>query len=396
MPGRSAVIFVPDDAKTPLPLMLYPIMGTPLLTWLVWSLGLSGVKRFFLVCPDAYLEQAKACFPPDAGLAASRDHADLLRVFLSAAGDNEEEIDVVTGPAVYLPPTFSSDPAREGEPVGACICHVSRQTLLDALDDEFLFSQFLLDNASAYTSRDGMFSVSKPVDLARWAAPLRHLRLAQLIRDGVEIWDWDNCYVDPAAKVGAGTVLMPGTIIRGPSRIGYGCILGPNAFIENSAVGNHCTINASHVCRAKIANAVDVGPYAHIRPDSVLDPGVKIGNFVEVKKSHIGADTWASHLSYIGDSEVGKHCNLGCGTVTVNFDRVKKHQTVIDDRAFVGCNSSLIAPVKVGAGAYIAAGSVITNDVPPDALAISRPNQSVKKEWAVKHKTVNSNEHKER
>lgn len=393
MAGRSAVIFVPDDtAKTgqSYPLMLQRVMGTPLLTWLVQSLELAGIRRFFLVCQDQYQAEAKKCFPQDAVLTTTRDNnpADLLHVFLSTADENEQEVDVVTGPAIYIPAAavLCDDAGNEENPIGACVCHVSRSALMDALDDTFSFSQFLMDHASAYTSLDGMFSVSSVEDFADWIPILKRMRLLQLARDGVEIWDYDNCYVDLAATIGLGTVLMPGTIIRGKTKIGYGCIIGPNAFIENATIGNHVTVNASHVYGAKIGNAVDIGPYAHIRPGTVLEQHTKIGNFVEVKNSRVGQGTWASHLSYIGDSEVGKNCNLGCSTVTVNYDRVKKHRTTIGDNAFIGCNSSLIAPVTIGAGAYIGAGSTITDDVPPDALGIARARQAIKKDWASKHK----------
>ena len=145
-------------------------------------------------------------------------------------------------------------------------------------------------------------------------------------------------------------------------------------------------MNASQIYGSKVAADCNIGPYAHIRPETTIDRGVKIGNFVEVKNSHIGENTWASHLSYIGDAELGARCNLGCGTVTVNFDRVDKYKTTVGDDAFIGCHSALIAPVTIGNGAYIAAGTTVTDDVPDQALAISRTRQSNKKDWAAKHK----------
>ena len=207
-----------------------------------------------------------------------------------------------------------------------------------------------------------------------------------LIRSGVEIWDLQNTYVEPGIPVGIGTTLLPGTILQGATTVGYGCTIGPNTSLVNTKVGNHSTVEQSKAEDAQIGSHVQVGPFAHLRPGTVLEARTKAGAFVELKNTVLGTGTQAAHLSYLGDAAVGEGVNIGCGTVTANFDRVEKHQTVIEKEAFIGCNSTLIAPVTVGQGAYIGAGSVITEDIPAQALGIGRAKQQNKKEWALRNK----------
>jgi bifunctional UDP-N-acetylglucosamine pyrophosphorylase/glucosamine-1-phosphate N-acetyltransferase len=210
--------------------------------------------------------------------------------------------------------------------------------------------------------------------------------LQRLLDGGVEIVDTNNCYVDPRVKIGAGTVLLPGTILRGNTTIGKNCTIGPNTMLTDCTVGDETTVNASQGTDSRIGSHTNVGPFAYLRPNSEVGDHVKVGDFVEIKNSVIGNGTKISHLTYVGDSDVGKDVNFGCGTVTVNYDRAEKHRTVIGDGCFIGCNSNLVAPVTLGDGAYTAAGSTITDDVPGNALAIARARQTVKKDWAASHK----------
>lgn len=162
--------------------------------------------------------------------------------------------------------------------------------------------------------------------------------------------------------------------------------LYPNSHIQNSRIGNRTTVHSSVVRESVIGEDTAVGAFAHIRPDSDLGDRVKIGNFVEVKKTKIDNGSKVSHLSYLGDAEVGTEVNIGCGTITVNYDGKNKFKTVIEDNAFVGCNSNLVAPVTVGKGSYVAAGSTITKDIPADALAIARSRQENKDNYVTKLK----------
>ena len=201
------------------------------------------------------------------------------------------------------------------------------------------------------------------------------------MRNGVTIVDPLNTYIGVDVEIGSDTIIYPGTMLMGHTIIGEDCEIGPSTQIENCQVGSETVIRQSVAHDSEIGAAVKIGPFAHIRPQSQIDDEVKIGNFVEIKKAKFGKGSKASHLSYIGDAEVGKDVNLGCGSITVNYDGKNKYLTKIEDGVFVGCNSNLVAPVTIGEGAYIAAGSTITDDVPGNALSIARARQVNKENY---------------
>ncbi|WP_420977327.1 bifunctional UDP-N-acetylglucosamine diphosphorylase/glucosamine-1-phosphate N-acetyltransferase GlmU [Bacillus vallismortis] len=204
------------------------------------------------------------------------------------------------------------------------------------------------------------------------------------MQNGVTLIDPLNTYISPDAVIGSDTVIYPGTVLKGEVQIGEDTILGPHTEIMNSSIGSRTVIKQSVVNHSKVGNDVNIGPFAHIRPDSVIGNEVKIGNFVEIKKTQFGDRSKASHLSYVGDAEVGTDVNLGCGSITVNYDGKNKYLTKIEDGAFIGCNSNLVAPVTVGEGAYVAAGSTVTENVPGKALAIARARQVNKDDYVKK------------
>lgn len=206
----------------------------------------------------------------------------------------------------------------------------------------------------------------------------------KLFDAGVTITDLSGVSISPDAEIGCDTVILPGTIIKGKTKIGTGCEIGPNSLIDSCVLGNNVVFNASQARDSKIGDNVTVGPFSNLRPNSVLAENVHIGDFVEVKNSNIGRGTKVAHLTYVGDSDVGSGVNFGCGVVTVNYDGVKKSRTTIGDNAFIGCNTNLIAPVKVGNGAYTAAGSTITKDIPDGALSVARSRQQNIDGWAEK------------
>lgn len=386
MNGLSAVIFVPDDCpKTgyPLPTMLSPILGESLLTWLSHALFDSGIGRFFLVCHENYLPMARQCLPPEAEVMTSGDSdpADQLHVFLSTAEESEEEVTILTGPTLYLPMLKGS--ARNYESPARL---VNRQTLMDALDQEFTFSRFLHQYSTALTDFEGFYGVESPAAFPELIPLLRRDQTLRLGRVGVDVMDPESCYIAPTVRFEKGARLLPGTIIRGSSLIRAGACIGPWSVIEDSEIGEGATVNASQVYCSKTAAEVHIGPFAHIREGSDLGRNAFVGSFVETKQTKLGENTRVSHLSYLGDTETGRDCNIGCGVATANFDRVEKHSTLIGDEAFIGCNTVLVAPVSIGEGAYIGAGSTITEDVPNNALGIGRNRQSNKKDWASKHK----------
>ena len=389
MADRSAVIFLTDDtAKTGYsrPLMLQNVMGRPMLSWLAAELVTGGCERFFLAVKDSLREQAAACFPEQANVTvvSGADTSDQLHVFLSTADDDETDVTVIAAPVMCLPKTASHD--MSAHPVDSGAYRAGRRALMDALDARLGFREFVSEKGKALTDRDGFFAVTSAAELASWQPVLRRDTLTRLCENGVEIWDFDNCYVDPDVFVGAGTVLLPGTILRGHTVVGRSCVIGPDTYLENSKIDDGATVKSSHLYDAIVGADTTVGPFAYVRPGTVIGKGCRVGDFVEVKNSTVGDGTKISHLTYVGDSDVGQNVNFGCGTVTVNYDRAKKHRTVIGSGSFIGCNTNLVAPVKLGAGAYTAAGSTITEDVPDDALAIARARQTVKKDWAKTHK----------
>ncbi|WP_058486513.1 bifunctional UDP-N-acetylglucosamine diphosphorylase/glucosamine-1-phosphate N-acetyltransferase GlmU [Defluviitalea phaphyphila] len=201
------------------------------------------------------------------------------------------------------------------------------------------------------------------------------------MQEGVTIIDPENTYIEPEVVIGMDTIIYPGTYLQGNTIIGENCIIGPNSRICNSKIGDEVKIENSVILESEVNSNTTVGPFAYIRPNSNIGENVKIGDFVEIKNSNIGNNTKVSHLTYIGDADVGERVNFGCGTVVVNYDGKKKHRTIIEDDAFIGCNTNLVSPVKVHKKAFTAAGSTITKDVPQKALGIARTRQINKENW---------------
>ena len=201
------------------------------------------------------------------------------------------------------------------------------------------------------------------------------------LNNGVEFVSRD-VYIDPEVVIAPGAVILPGCILRGKTEIGAGCVIGPNTLLENAVVGKNTTVNASQVYDSTLGENNKIGPYTHVRKDTVTGYGVHLGAYVETKNSNFAMGNTVSHLTYIGDSDVGKYCNFGCGTVTCNYDGENKFRTTIGDYVFVGCNTNLVAPVTVGDGAYTAAGSTITKDVPAGDMGIARERQTNLEGWA--------------
>ena len=216
---------------------------------------------------------------------------------------------------------------------------------------------------------------------------LRRRKNEQLMADGVTLMDPDTTYVDADVKVGRDTVIYPMTWLEGNTEIGEECEIGPSVRFQNVKAGSYVTGQFTYAHDCELEDGVILGQFTHIRPDTHLAEGVKIGNFVEVKNSTIGKGSKLPHLSYIGDTDMGSDCNMGCGTITVNYDGKTKFRTKIGNDAFIGCNSNLVAPVEVEDGAYVGAGSTITKKVPSNTLAIARSRQKNIEGWADKRKS---------
>ncbi|MBE7022319.1 MAG: UDP-N-acetylglucosamine diphosphorylase [Ruminococcaceae bacterium] len=200
-------------------------------------------------------------------------------------------------------------------------------------------------------------------------------------KNGVIFQDEESAFIDAEVTIGTGTRIAPNVRLSGNTVIGKDVEIGFNTEIENSTIGDGVKIRQSVILDSEIGALTTVGPFAYVRPHCVVGQGVKLGDFVEIKNSNIGNGTKLSHLTYVGDADVGEHINFGCGTVVVNYDGRQKHRTVIHDNAFIGCNTNLVAPVTVGKNAYTAAGSTITEDIPADTLAIARARQVIKTNW---------------
>ncbi|XKH49999.1 bifunctional UDP-N-acetylglucosamine diphosphorylase/glucosamine-1-phosphate N-acetyltransferase GlmU [Chryseomicrobium palamuruense] len=236
--------------------------------------------------------------------------------------------------------------------------------------------------AFAAADADELLGVNDRVALSQAESYMRNRLALHHMREGVTIIDPASTYIGADVVIGSDTVLLPGTMLEGNTVIGEKSTIGPNTHLKNAHIGNETTVHSSVVMDSKIADHVAVGPFAHIRPGSDLGDHVKIGNFVEVKKSTIQEGSKLSHLTYMGDAEIGKNVNIGCGTISVNFDGKNKFTTTIEDNAFIGCNSNLVAPVTVGKGAYVAAGTTVTKNVTEDSLAIGRVKQENKEGYA--------------
>jgi UDP-3-O-[3-hydroxymyristoyl] glucosamine N-acyltransferase len=230
---------------------------------------------------------------------------------------------------------------------------------------------------------DDLLLVESASSWARAGEVLRNRKIEELQRKGVLVSDPRTLHVDPEVEVGSGTRIHPFVLLEGKTVIGRDVVIGSFSHVVRSTLGagtivlDHCFIRESRVGRN-----VQIGPFAHLRPDSDVGPEAKVGNFVELKNTKLGKGAKAPHLSYLGDALIGKGTNVGAGTITCNYDGVRKHRTVVGDGAFIGSDVQLVAPVKVGNGAYVGAGSCIVEDVPPRALALARSRQIVKPGWA--------------
>lgn len=351
MDFRSAYIdMCTGEAPEDKPLMLEQVLFCPALTWVCRELLVRGVQRFFIVCEESWKEEAERAL-------SGIDGAEVFTVREKALAALEGDVLVI--PAPVLPVEVLGE-----SPVFAATAEALRRGA--ASGEEALYWAGICSKA----------------ELNRAAAVCRDIICDRLTEQGVTFIDINTTYIDPRATIGAGTVVMPNTIVRGASVVGENCELGPNTMIRDCTVGDHTTVNASQMNESVIGSHTTVGPFAYVRPKCRVGDHCRIGDFVELKNSVLDEGTKVSHLTYVGDSDVGKRVNFGCGTVTTNYDGKKKYRCTVGDDVFLGCNTNLIAPVSVGTGAYTAAGSTITDDVPDGALAVARARQENKSGWA--------------
>lgn len=272
--------------------------------------------------------------------------------------------------------------------IPALLAALPRLTPENAQHEYYLtdvFSLLIRDGRSvipvAADDAEETMGVNSRVQLAAAEKVLRLRKAEELMASGVTIIDPERVYIGADVTVGRDTVLYPGTILEGKTTVGARCVLGPDTQLTDVTCGDGNRLNRVYAHECVIGDNNEAGPFVHLRPGTALHDHVKIGNFVEVKNSDIGDGTKLPHLIYCGDADVGKNVNFGCGSVTVNFDGKNKNRTVVEDHAFIGCNTNLVAPVRIGKRAFTGAGSTITKDVPGKALAIARARQKNFDHW---------------
>lgn len=364
--AKRAVIFVDDDfseSDGKKPLILQEVLFCPVLAWLSESLRGEGVERFFLFCTEQWREEALSYFKEPERVTASCAR-DALAEFLQ--GDEQ----TIVIPCATIP----IDTAGKNYAYVASGTDILKSMAEDA--DEVEGAETLTGYTAIATFRD--------LNTMQFMARGKILR--NMVAAGVNILDANNTYIDPRVKIGAGTMILPGTIIRGETVIGENCEIGPGSVVNDCTVGDGSVVNASQINESVVGCRTKIGPFAYVRPGCTIGDDIKVGDFVEVKNSTLGNGTKISHLTYVGDSDVGERVNFGCGTVTVNYDGKKKYRCTIGNDVFLGCNTNLVAPVTVENGAYTAAGSTITETVPAGDLGIARERQTNLPGWAKKRR----------
>ena len=394
MSATGAVVFLPREGAGP-SRMLEQLLFDPAALWLARALADAGVTAFFVVCHGDDRERAAACFPAGTEFVtgSTEDAPEQLMAFLRQV---EGKVLMITRPVLLswqsarqLADDSGSGPLDNRD---TGVCRIDAALLADALAAGSGLDEALREHADKLGGRSIWYqgaAVLRPGPEGRAEGELtaRNYGASRLLESGVRLMDPGACYVGPQVQVGEGTLLLPGTILRGETAIGRDCRIGPNAMVSDCTLGDGVEVNSSQLTGSTVDAGASIGPFACIRPDCHVGAGVKVGAFVELKNASVGEDSRISHMSYVGDADLGCRVSFGCGAVTVNYDGAGKYRTTIGDDAFIGCNTNLVAPVRVGEGAYTAAGSTITDEVPPDSLAIARPRQSVKKQWAARRRS---------
>ncbi|WP_225744706.1 bifunctional UDP-N-acetylglucosamine diphosphorylase/glucosamine-1-phosphate N-acetyltransferase GlmU [Marinilactibacillus sp. Marseille-P9653] len=251
---------------------------------------------------------------------------------------------------------------------------------------EILKKQNELVEAYQLANMDEALGVNDRVALAQANKVMKERINEKHMRNGVSIIDPSNTYIESDVQIGQDTTVEPGVYLKGETTIGEEAFIGAHSVIVDSTVGDRVKVTSSMLEESIMGNDSDIGPNSHLRPQTVLEESVHIGNFVEIKKATVGKNTKIGHLTYVGDAELGENINVGCGTIFVNYDGKNKHKVIVGDNSFIGCNANLIAPVTVEKNAYIAAGSTITDTVPENSLAIARARQTIKESYFTKMK----------
>jgi bifunctional N-acetylglucosamine-1-phosphate-uridyltransferase/glucosamine-1-phosphate-acetyltransferase GlmU-like protein len=284
-----------------------------------------------------------------------------------------------TAPAALLSP--------QGAPLAVALPAAQLSVFSEPITMNLLYAEYgeALQTISAECEEDGI----AVTDAESYALAYRCLRgrvVKKHMQAGVIVLEPERTVIEADVEIGAGTVIHPCNTLQGQTKIGAGCTLYPGSRMSDAVIGDDTIVEHSVLLQCSVGSHTTVGPFAYLRPQAAVGDRCRVGDFVEIKNSTIGDGTKISHLTYVGDGDLGRHINLGCGVVFSNYDGKQKHRTVVEDNAFIGCNVNLIPPVRVGRDAYVAAGSTVDRDVPEDALFISRPQGVVKEGWVTRRK----------
>ncbi len=365
---KVLILAYDEDSKMggDMPKVLHKIIDAPMLDYVITAAKSYGSEEIYLAVDSCHMERFKSYL----GIVKENLDKDNVSSFIDSLLDKEQVLIL-----------YGNTPLVTRLSIDEDVMVFSGAKLKSKLSSgDFLGGIKKLKLSQIECSHD-FFHVETRAQLAQATKLLKERINNQHLKNGVTLIDPAQTYIGANVKIGKDTVIYPGCWLEGDTIIGEGCILGNNSKVVSSTVSDFSEISFSVVIDSYVGKNTTVGPFAYLRPHSKIGDHCKVGDFVEVKNSVIGDSTKISHLTYVGDSDVGQHVNFGCGTVTVNYNGKSKFRTTIGDNAFIGCNTNLVAPVTVGEGAYTAAGSTITKDVPPDTLAVARSRQEVKPNW---------------
>lgn len=350
--------------------------GHPLYTAKEWIEN-HEAENFLVVSAEAVFtdpEVLKAAF--------ERHISNNERLTIIASGGRETFIKELTQSAFWISRKFFFEVLEKSDGEDK----TGEKFLVEAM--KILSDQQLVAATHVAGKKEINMRASDPAGVLTLNAAARTVVFKKLCAEGVEFACLDGIIIEPSVKIGAGTTILPGTIIKGKTEIGKNCVIGPNSFIEDSRIGDGVEVNSTQIRSSVLENDVKIGPWSQVRPGCVIHEGCKIGDYVEIKNSEVGARTAVAHLTYIGDADVGEAVNFGCGCCIANYDGQHKHRTVIGNHAFLGCNTNLVAPVELEDFAYTAAGTTVTRNVPEYALAVGRARQENIEGWVKKHDAI--------
>lgn len=403
-----------DGIKSAKPVFLHEISFQPLIKWVIDAVNVSNqvvVTDFFGNDIHEALGNAVQVIEQNSkintlyGIANSKEHfgqfdGDILVI--------TADMPLITTETIFEAYDFHKKNQNTAttfkfDEISSSICFFNSKKLYDVLEELSYESSNteiqLADIIKAFCSKmfktesfivkdaDELSTIKNRIELAKAQHIVQKRINNKHLLNGVTFISPETSYIGNDVEIGIDTIIMPNTIIKGNTSIGPNCVLGPNTQITDCKISDNVEINSSVLYESTVDCNTKIGPFAYIRPHSKIGKNIKIGDFVEIKNATIDDGTKVSHLTYVGDADVGKNVNFGCGTITVNYDGANKHRSTIENNAFIGCNTNLVSPVTIKENAFIAAGSTITDDVPENSLAIARARQVVKTDW--KRKTKN-------